>query len=251
MPRVAFVTGAGRGIGAAIARRLGRDGLAVAATDLDGASAETVASDIEVAGGVALGLAADITDIASIEAAVSATEAVLGPVDVLVNNAGWDKLEPFLSNTPELWDRLLSINLRGPINVSHVVATRMTARAVGGRIVNVSSDAGRVGSMGETVYAACKAGVIGFTKSLARELAGQGVTVNAVCPGPTETALLDDVRSTERGRKIMQAVGRSIPLGRFGVPEDIANAVSFFAADDAAYVTGQILSVSGGLTMVG
>jgi 2-hydroxycyclohexanecarboxyl-CoA dehydrogenase len=248
--RAAIVTGAARGIGAAIARTLGRGGLAVAVTDVDVAAAEAVADEIRRAGGRAAAAKLDVTDAAGIVQAVAGVEATLGSPWVLVNNAGWDRLEPFMENDPALWDRLIALNLRGAFHVTRAVLGAMTTGG-GGRIVNVASDAGRVGSMGETVYAACKAGLIGFTKSLAREVARHGITVNAVCPGPTETALLDEVRASARGAKIMEAVRRSIPLGRLGSPEDVAAAVAYFASEGAEYVTGQVLSVSGGLTMAG
>jgi 2-hydroxycyclohexanecarboxyl-CoA dehydrogenase len=248
--RSAIVTGAARGIGAAVARTLARDGFAVAVTDVDLAGAEAVAEGIRRAGGTAAATKLDVTDPAGIAQAVGGVAAGLGPPWVLVNNAGWDRLEPFVENDPALWDRLIALNLRGAFHVTRVVLDGMMARR-GGRIVNVSSDAGRVGSMGETVYAACKAGLIGFTKSLAREVARHGITVNAVCPGPTETALLDEVRASARGAKIMEAVCRSIPLGRLGSPDDVAGAVAYFASEGAEYVTGQVLSVSGGLTMAG
>jgi len=248
--RSALVTGAARGIGAAVARALATAGFEVAVTDRDAAEAEHTAAAIRAGGGAATAFALDVTDTASIATTVLDVEARLPPLWALVNNAGWDRLEPFMENDPVLWDRLLAINLRGAFYVTRAVLDGMTARGAG-RIVNVSSDAGRVGSMGETVYAACKAGLIGFTKSLAREVARHGITVNAICPGPTETALLDEVRSSTRGTKIMEAVRRSIPLGRLGRPEDVASAVAYFASDGANYVTGQVLSVSGGLTMAG
>jgi 2-hydroxycyclohexanecarboxyl-CoA dehydrogenase len=250
MPHVAFVTGAGRGIGRAIARRLAEREVAVGVTDVDGAAATRVVEEIRAAGGKAVAAVADVTRAETLESALATVETALGPVDLLVNNAGWDRLEPFMENDPALWDRLIAVNLKGPLWTTRVVLAGMLERGVG-RVVNVASDAGRVGSMGEVVYSDCKAGVIGFTKSLARETARRGVTVNCVCPGPTETALLDEVRSSDRGAKIMQAVGRAIPLGRFGTPEDVAGAVAYFASDEAAYVTGQVLSVSGGLTMAG
>jgi 2-hydroxycyclohexanecarboxyl-CoA dehydrogenase len=248
--RSALVTGAARGIGAAVARTLAAHGFAIAVTDRDGDGAAVVATDIRSAGGTAAAFVLDVTDDRSIPLVVRSAEAALGPAWVLVNNAGWDRLEPFVENDPALWDRLLAINLRGTIHVTRALLDGMMDRR-GGRIVTVSSDAGRVGSMGETVYAACKAGLIGFSKSLAREVARHGITVNTVCPGPTETALLDEVRSSAQGAKIMDAVGRSIPLGRLGTPDDVAAAVAYFASDGAEYVTGQVLSVSGGLTMVG
>jgi 2-hydroxycyclohexanecarboxyl-CoA dehydrogenase len=248
--RVALVTGAARGIGAAVGRALARDGMAVAVTDRDGAGAEAVAAEIRQSGGTAVAGVLDVTATATIAAAVATAEAQLGPLWCLVNNAGWDRLEPFVENDPALWDHLIAVNLRGALHVTRAVLDGMMART-GGRIINMSSDAGRVGSLGETVYAACKAGVIGFTKSLAREVARYRITANAICPGPIETALLDEVRSSARGAKIMDAVRRSIPLGRFGTPDDVAGAVAYFASDGAEYVTGQVLSVSGGLTMVG
>jgi 2-hydroxycyclohexanecarboxyl-CoA dehydrogenase len=250
MPHVAFVTGSGRGIGRAIALRLARAGLAVGATDLDGRNAAAVADEIARAGGRGCAATADVASLDAMRGAVTAVEQALGPIDVLVNNAGWDKMELFLDNDPALWDRLLAINLKGVFNTTRAVLEGMVAHG-GGRIVSIASDAGRVGSTGEAVYSACKAGIIGFSKALAREVARKGVTVNVVCPGPTDTALLAEVGATERGAKIVAGMQRAIPLGRIGQPDDVAGAVAYLVSDEAAFVTGQVLSVSGGLTMAG
>jgi 2-hydroxycyclohexanecarboxyl-CoA dehydrogenase len=247
---VALVTGAGRGIGRAIALRLARAGMAIGATDLDGAAAEAVAGEIAAAGGRAAGVAADVTSLDAMRTAVAAVEAACGPLDVLVNNAGWERLHPFVESDPAIWDRLIAVNLKGVLNACRAALDGMIARG-GGRVVSVSSDAGRVGSTGESVYSACKAGVIGFSKALAREVARHRITVNVVCPGPTDTRLLADVMAGERGAKILEAMKRGIPLRRLAQPEDIAGAVAYLASDEAGYVTGQVLSVSGGLTMVG
>ena len=237
--RRAVVTGAAGGIGSAICRRLAAEGARVVATDIDQPGAERIAAEV---GGEAHRL--DVTD----AAAAAALAAALGDTDVLINNAGFDRVMPFLETTPELWDLLLKGNLYSQISVTHAFATGMAARGRG-RIVNIASDAGRVGSTGETVYAAAKGGVIAFTKSVARELARYGVTVNCVCPGPTETAFLEQFEGAEGGR-IMEAMKRMVPLGRrLAQPEEVAAAVAFLASDDAGYVTGQTLSVSGGLTM--
>jgi len=248
--RVAFVTGSGRGIGKAIALRLARAGFAVGVTDLDAGSAGLVADEIVATGGRAVAAAADVTSLDAVRAAVRAIESALGPVDALVNNAGWDKMELFLDNDPALWDRLLAVNLKGVFNTTRVVLEGMAARGAG-RIVSIASDAGRVGSTGEAVYSACKAGIVGFSKALAREVARKHITVNVVCPGPTDTALLAEVGATERGAKIVAGMQRAIPLGRLGQPEDVAGAVAYLVSDEAAFVTGQVLSVSGGLTMSG
>jgi 2-hydroxycyclohexanecarboxyl-CoA dehydrogenase len=244
------VTGGGRGIGRALALALARDGWAVGILDLDGAAAAAVASEIAAGGGTATGVAADVTQPVTLQSGISAIERDLGPVEALVNNAGWDVLARFVEGPPELWDRVIAINLKGVLNATHAVLPGMIARGRG-RVVSIASDAGRVGSSGEAVYSACKAGVIGFSKALAREVARAGITVNCVCPGPTETALLESVMSGEGGEKVLAGMRRAIPLGRLGRPEDIAPAVVYLLSDGAAYVTGQVLSVSGGLTMHG
>lgn len=241
--KVAFVTGAASGIGRAIALRLADEGARVAVTDLDSAAARRAAGEAK---GVALALTLDVTDEASIAAAVDETERALGPIAVLVNNAGWDKVEPFVDSAVATWDRLLAINLKGPLLCARAVLPGMIARGAG-RIVSIGSDAGRVGSSGEAVYSAAKGGVIAFSKTLARELAKHGITVNVVCPGPTDTPLLSGIAGDNP--KLVQALSRAIPLGRLGRPEEVAAAVTFLASDDAEFITGQTLSVSGGLTM--
>ena len=248
--KTAFVTGAGSGIGRAIARRLAAAGARIAVADINLDGAKETEAMIRAGGGTALSLRVDVADFAAVQAAVRQTAAALGRVDVLINNAGWDRFEPFVDNTPALWDRLIGINLKGPIHCCRAVLDAMIA-ARGGTIVNISSDAARVGSTGEAVYAACKGGVISFSKTLARELARHHINVNVVCPGPTATPLLDEMSGSEQGAKIVAAMTQAIPFRRLGTPEDVAAAVVFFASPDAAYITGQVLSVSGGLTMAG
>lgn len=245
------ITGAGGGIGGATARRFAAKGGHVAAFDRDFAAAERTVADVVSAGGTARAYACDITDRAGVEAAVAATEAELGPIAVLVNNAGWDVFRPFLQTTPAEWERLIAINLVGALHMHHVVLPLMISRKAG-RVVNIASDAARVGSSGEAVYASCKAALVALSKTLAREHARDGITFNVVCPGPTETALFEDYKKgAGNPEKLAEAFRRSIPLGRIGQPEDLPGAITFFASDAASYVTGQVLSVSGGLSMVG
>ncbi|WP_440713325.1 SDR family NAD(P)-dependent oxidoreductase [Gordonia sp. FQ] len=239
--KIAFVTGAGQGIGAAIARRLADDGATVIVTDLN---AETAAAAAAALGDGSIGLQVDVTDRTSVNAAVDAAVDRFGRIDVLVNNAGWDKGEPFVDSVPETWDRIIDINLYGVLNTCARIAPMMIAQG-SGSIVNLGSDAGRVGSSGEAVYAAAKGGVIAFTKSLARETARDQVRVNCVCPGPTDTALF----ASMGGEKLREALKRAIPMRRLGQPDDLAKAVAFLASDDAGFITGQTVSVSGGLTM--
>ena len=248
--KVALVTGGSRGIGRAICVRLAEEGAKVAIADILEDEARKTAGDIRAAGGQAQVVRTDVTQLDQVRACVRQVTDTWGAVDVLVNNAGWDKIEPFLHSAPETWDKVIAINLRGPINFCHTVAAQMAERGQG-KIISISSDAGRVGSTGEAVYSACKAGIIGFSKTLARELARAKVNVNVVCPGPTDTALLQQVSSGEKGAKIIDAMTRAVPFRRLGQPEEIANAVAFFASPDADFVTGQVLSVSGGLTMAG
>ena len=247
---VALVTGAGRGIGRAIVLRLARTGAAVGIIDLDGANARAVANEVVIAGGRAAAVDADVADHVAVRTAVARIEEQLGPVDVLVNNAGWERLALFVETEPTFWDRLIAVNFKGTLNATHAVVAGMIERKRG-RIVTIASDAGRVGSTGEAVYSGCKAGLIGFSKALAREVARHGITVNVVCPGPADTQLLADVMAGERGQKILAGMQRTIPLGRLAKPEDVAGAVAYLVSDEAAYVTGQVLSVSGGLTMAG
>lgn len=242
--RVIILTGGAGGIGRATAGRLAEEGAKVAILDLNGEGAATAASEI---GNGALGIGLDIADQQAVIAAVDRVEAELGPVTGLVNNAGWDKMVPFLKSDAELWKRIVDVNLFGPVNVTHAVLTKMAERGEG-RIVSVASDAGRVGSTGEAVYSYCKGGVIAFMKTLAREHARQGITCNSVCPGPTDTALLRDF---DPEGKIVAALERAIPLRRVGQPEDYPGMIAFLLSDDAAFITGQVISVSGGLSMSG
>ena len=245
----ALVTGAGRGIGRAIALRLARAGHAIGVTDLDGATAAAVAGEIAAAGGRATSAVADVTASESMRAAAATIEGALGPIGILVNNAGWDEFHFFADTEPAFWDRVIAINYRGMLATTHAVLPGMTARRAG-RIVSIASDAGRVGSMGESVYSGCKAAVIGFSKALAREVARYGITVNCVAPGVTDTQLLHDVMAGERGARVLEAVKRTVPLGRLGTPEDVAGTVAYVVSDEAQYMTGQVISISGGLTMV-
>ena len=241
--KVVLVTGAARGIGAGIARAAAEAGAAVALADIAEGSVREAAAAL---GARALPLVMDVSDAGSVRAAVAEAEARLGPIDALVNNAGIDVIGPFLESSEEAWERLWAVNLRGTLLATRAVLRGMVARERG-RIVNIGSDAGRVGSSGEAVYSATKGGVIAFTKTLAREVARHGVTVNCVCPGPTDTALLEQVR--EYDEKLHASLARAIPLRRLGRAEDVAAAVVFLASDAANYITGQTLSVSGGLTM--
>ena len=249
--KVVVVTGGGGGIGGATSRRFAAEGARVAVFDLNLDAAKKVTAGIAAAGGAAEAFACDIANRADVDAAVTAVEARLGPIDVLVNNAGWDVFRPFVKTQPAQWEKLIAVNLTGALHMHHAVLPGMAARK-SGRIVNIASDAARVGSSGEAVYAACKGGLVAFSKTIAREHARHGVTVNVVCPGPTDTALFAEYKEgAGNPEKLLEAFTRSIPLGRIGQPDDLPGAILFFASDDAAYVTGQVLSVSGGLTMNG
>lgn len=249
--RVVVVTGGAGGIGAATCGRFAEEGSQVAVLDLSAEAAAAVSDEIRQAGGTAQGYRCDIADRAAVDASIAAVTNDLGPIDVLVNNAGWDVFKPFLESTPEEWRRLIDVNLLGPLNMHHAVLPGMVERGFG-RVVTVASDAARVGSSGESVYAACKAGMLGLSKTLAREHARDGITFNVICPGPTDTALLDEVTGTAPNPdKLREAFRRAIPMGRIAAPQDLPGAICFFASDDAAFITGQVLSVSGGLTMSG
>jgi 2-hydroxycyclohexanecarboxyl-CoA dehydrogenase len=241
--RVAVVTGGAGGIGTAIAHGLSAAGAAVAVWDVDGGRAKEAADSL---GERAVGVEADITTRASVQRALDSTEDWLGPVDVLVNNAGIDRIERFLDSEESTWERIVAVNYLGTVRVCHVVMSGMVERNRG-RVINIASDAGRVGSSGEVVYSGTKGGVIAFSKALAREVAPNGVTVNVVCPGPTNTPLLDQV--AEASQKLYDSLAKAVPMRRIGQPADIAPAVVFLASDGAGYITGQTISVSGGLTM--
>jgi 2-hydroxycyclohexanecarboxyl-CoA dehydrogenase len=243
-----MVTGGARGIGEAIVEALAAEGAAVAVCDLDADQADAVAERVAKTSAVAtLAVRMDVSQRASVVEGVDTIERELGPLGILVNNAGIDIIGPFVDSTEDEWDRVISVNLRGPINTCHVVLPRMMERGAGA-IVNLGSDAGRVGSSGEAVYSAAKGGVIALTKTLARESVRHGIRVNCVCPGPTDTALLGQVADVNP--KLRESLERAIPMRRIGQPADIAPAVAFLVSDAAGYITGQTLSVSGGLNMV-
>jgi 2-hydroxycyclohexanecarboxyl-CoA dehydrogenase len=239
--RTVLVTGGGGAIGRAICRRFAEEGAKVLVGDKDRDAANATATEVD---GKAL-----VFDISN----YSLGKHVLGgeAIDILVNNAGWDRFQNFADTRPEEWEALIAVNLRGPLNMHHLVLPQMLERGRG-RIVNISSDAARVGSSGEAVYAACKGGIISFSKTLAREVARKRITVNVVCPGPTDTPILRGfLGEGEAGQKVYDALVRAIPMKRIGQPDDIPGIVAFLASDDAAFITGQVISVSGGLTMAG
>ena len=243
--KTAVVTGAASGIGRATAEALAEAGAHVLLGDINAEGGEAAAAAIRARGKGADFWRLDVTDAASIEAFRKGAYAKRGQVDIVANVAGWGKTEPFVQNTPELWKKLVDLNLMGPIAMTHAFLDKMIERQ-SGKIVNVSSDAGRVGSLGETVYAATKGGVIAFTKSLARETARYNINVNCVCPGPTDTPLMAAVPD-----KIKDAFARVTPMRRLAKPSEIADAILYFSSSRSDFVTGQVLSVSGGLTMAG
>ena len=245
----ALVTGAGRGIGRAIALSLAQAGAQVAVLDILADNAESVRREVEAWGVKGLAVAVDLTRRAEVERAVGAVVAQFGQLDIVVNNAGWDKMEMFLDTEEETWDKIIAINFKSVLHVCKAALPHLVKRG-SGRVISIASDAGRVGSTGESVYSGTKGAIIAFSKTLAREMARYQVTVNVVCPGLTETPLLQGIREqSEKTARVIEAVTRAIPLGRVGQPEDIAGAVAFLASPAAGFVTGQTLSVSGGLTM--
>jgi|TARA_Y100000590_G_scaffold59097_2_gene62642 2-hydroxycyclohexanecarboxyl-CoA dehydrogenase len=243
-PRTAFVTGGGGGIGSAICQSLSATGVRVAVADLDFKRASDTAKSCE---GFPVEL--DVMQPISLEKAASDVEAEIGPVDILVNCAGWERFMPFVDTDDEFMDRVLEINLAGPMRVTRRFLVPMISRGYG-RIVNIASDAGRVGSSLEAIYSGAKGGLISFTKTVAREVARNGITANCVCPGPTDTPLMKEILGEgERADRVLGAIVKAVPMKRIGVPEDLGPAVVFLASDGAAFITGQTLSVSGGLTM--
>ena len=242
----AIVAGGGRGIGRALVLALAREGAQFAVADILGENAETVKREVEAGGGKALAFQVDLTNRAEVNRMVERVLAATGRLDILVNNAGWDKLEPFLDSEEETWEKVLAVNFKSVLYACKAALPAMVAQNKG-KIISISSDAGRVGSSGEAVYAGAKAAIIAFSKSLAREVARYQINVNVVCPGLTEAPLLE--KSREEAPKVIEAITRSIPLRRTGTPEDIAEAVLFLASPASDYITGQTLSVSGGLTM--
>jgi 2-hydroxycyclohexanecarboxyl-CoA dehydrogenase len=246
--KVAIVTGSAGGIGRGIALKLSSRGAKVVIADIKAEAAKETLSLIEKGGGMGLVLNTDITNRNQVQEMVKATLDKFGKLDILVNNAGWDIIEPFMKNNPDLWDKVIAINLKGPIYCTRAVLDHFISKQYG-KIVNISSDAGRVGSSGEAVYSACKGGLIAFTKTIAREMARYRINVNCVCPGPTDTPLLAEMTEGETGAKIIDAMTKAVPFRRLAKPEDISGAVAFLASDEAGFITGQTLSVSGGLTM--
>ena len=244
-----IVTGSGSGIGRQIALRFAEEGAKVALFDINRDGASETRRLIDEKGGKGTAYTVDITDQEAVEKAVREVEEV-GPVDVLVNNAGWDKMANFLDTDVDLWKKIIDINLYGPLYMHHAVLPGMIKNG-GGRVINISSDAGRVGSSGEAVYSACKGGIISFTKTVSRELARKGIQLNAVCPGPTDTPLFAEVASGAGAEKIAESLKRAIPMKRLAQPADFPGIVCFLASDDAGFITGQTISVSGGLTMHG
>jgi 2-hydroxycyclohexanecarboxyl-CoA dehydrogenase len=249
--KIAIITGAAGGIGSAICRRFCEEGAHVVAVDRNAGALKILHESLNHIGCGVSPVELDITDHLAVTQKVAEVMRVHGSIDVLVNNAGWDVPLQFLETTPDFWAKVIAINLIGPLNLHHAVLPHMVA-AESGKVVNIASDAGRVGSSGESVYSACKGGIIAFTKTMARECARNGIRLNAVCPGPTDTPLLQSfVGEGDFGKKIYEGLKKAIPLKRLGQPEDIPGIVAFLSSDDANFITGQVISVSGGLTMHG
>jgi 2-hydroxycyclohexanecarboxyl-CoA dehydrogenase len=249
--KVAIVTGGARGIGKAIARSFAEAGASVMISDLRDEEAAAAAKEIQrQSGRPVVVMHADVSKLDDMRALAKAAIEKFARIDILVNNAGWDHLMPFLKTTPELWNRIIGINYLGVIHACHAVLPHMVERKQGS-IVNISSDSARVGSMGESVYSGAKAAVVAFSKTLAREHARDNIRVNVICPGLAETPLLDEIRREEFGGKILGSIVNYIPLKRLAKPEDIAPMAVFLASDATSYVTGQVISINGGLTMVG
>jgi 2-hydroxycyclohexanecarboxyl-CoA dehydrogenase len=247
--RIALITGGARGIGAAIARGLAQDGMTVVIADIRTQEADANARSINYAGGNGVAIEMDVRDPASVTAGLVIARERCGEIDVLVNVAGWDELKPFVETDEEFWQEVLEVNFKGGLRLTHALLPSMIERRWG-RIVNISSDAGRVGASLESVYAGAKGAIISFTKTVARETARLGVTANIVCPGPTDTEMLQDVAAAHKDAdKVLERLARAVPMKRLGQPDDVAAAVRFFASEGAGYITGQTLSVSGGLTM--
>ncbi|MCQ6281574.1 SDR family NAD(P)-dependent oxidoreductase [Bacillus sp. EB600] len=245
--KVAFITGAGRGIGREIAKTLASRGMDIIVTDVNIDNANETVSIVEKEGGKAVAVYCDVTKLESVQEAVGASLAHFGKIDVLVNNAGWDKVEPFLKSEPTTWKLIMDINLMGQIHTCKEILPIMIENGCG-KVVNIASDSGRVGSSGEAVYSAAKGGVIAFTKTMAREMARHKINVNCISPGPSNTPLFEEIGSYNEG--IATALEKAIPFRRLAQPSDIANGVAFLVSEEADYVTGQTLSVNGGLAMV-
>ena len=249
--RIVFVTGAAGGIGKEICKRFAEEGSIVIATDLDALRLKDLKSKLNGLKGSVQTHELNIIDALAVESVVSKVLEENGKIDALINNAGWDYAAPFVDTDPNLWQKLININLMGPLNLQKAVLPSMI-NSGSGKIINIASDAGRVGSSGESVYSACKGGIIAFSKTLAREQARNGIIVNTVCPGPTDTPLLQSfVGNSEFSEKIYNGLKRAIPMKRIGQPEDLPGIVAFLASSDANFITGQTISVSGGLTMHG
>ena len=249
--KTVIVTGGGGGIGAPTCMRFAQEGARVVVMDVNAAAAQETVQKIQNSGGQAIACAVDLRDAAKTAGEIALIEKDFGEIDILVNGVGWDVFTPFLKSGPDFWTKIIDINLRSVLNVTHPVLASMVTRR-SGKIVSLASDAARGGSSGESVYAACKAGIIAFSKTLAREHARHGISVNVVCPGVTETAMLEAFMEEAGDKeKLRQAFARAVPMGRLGQPEDLPGAIVFFASDDANFITGQVLSVSGGLTMHG
>lgn len=247
MSSIALITGGAGGIGAAVCHLLADAGQRVMVADIDATAAAAVRDALSGTGHSSF--AFDVANTEAVAAAVRKIETDHGPVDTLINVAGWDRFAKFVDTTPEFWNQVIDINYRGTLNTVHAVLPGMIERERG-RIVSVASDAARVGSSLESIYAGAKGAVISFSKSVAREVAKHGVTVNVVCPGPTDTPLIREMADElGDGDKFIGALTRAVPMRRLALPEDIAPAIAFLASDGAGYITGQTLSVSGGLTM--